>query len=429
MIRTAAALIFLLCGATTTPAQLSNLSDSQEPNGIRLTYLGHAGWEISDGRTVVLVDPFVSRFALDESGAEPSPDGIVAPDTAAIDARIRRADYILITHGHWDHMLDAPYIARRSGAVIIGHETAANIARAYGLTEANIITVRGGEDFEFGRFTLRVIPNLHSALYEKRYYSRTGYPGSGNAPAGLRPPLRRSDFVEGGNLAYLLRIGGYQVLIMGSMNYVEREMQGLRPDVALVGANRSRHEIYDYTGRLMRALGEPSVVIPNHADAPGDQPFLGPMARNVEAFEKEVKAASPTSRVLIPSWFEPITLPERRHHSAKDLLIAERAVELLSTLTWDPREAGSACAVDTNTITLRCAVIRATQEIDGESMVLLHAFTWEVLYQVAVRLGADTPQTDLVATYENRPGATAAEMLSLVRQVRDHIRANLQLEQ
>jgi hypothetical protein len=215
----------------------------------------------------------------------------------------------------------------------------------------------------------------------------------------------------------------------GSMNYVEREMQGLRPDVALVGANRSRHEIYDYTGRLMRALGEPSVVIPNHADAPGDQPFLGPMARNVEAFEKEVKAASPTSRVLIPSWFEPITLPERRHHSAKDLLIAERAVELLSTLTWDPREAGSACAVDTNTITLQCAVIRATQEIDGESMVLLHAFTWEVLYQVAVRLGADTPQTDLVATYENRPGATAAEMLSLVRQVRDHIRANLQLEQ
>lgn len=42
-LRAAGALVFLLCGATTTPAQLSSLSDSQEPNGIRLTYLGHAG--------------------------------------------------------------------------------------------------------------------------------------------------------------------------------------------------------------------------------------------------------------------------------------------------------------------------------------------------------------------------------------------------
>ena len=56
---------------------------------------------------------------------------------------------------------------------------------------------------------------------------------------------------------YLLRIGGQQILIMGSMNYIEREMEGLRPTVALVGANPFRQEIHDYTGRLLRALGNP----------------------------------------------------------------------------------------------------------------------------------------------------------------------------
>jgi hypothetical protein len=44
---------------------------------------------------------------------------------------------------------------------------------------------------------------------------------------------------------------------MGSMNCIEREMEGLRPDIDLVGANSQRREIYDYAGRLMRALGHP----------------------------------------------------------------------------------------------------------------------------------------------------------------------------
>jgi hypothetical protein len=38
------------------------------------------------------------------------------------------------------------------------------------------------------------------------------------------------------------------------MNYIEREIVGLEPDVALIGAGASRKEIYDYSGRLMRDL-------------------------------------------------------------------------------------------------------------------------------------------------------------------------------
>ena len=42
-------------------------------------------------------------------------------------------------------------------------------------------------------------------------------------------PLRISDYIEGGSLMYLCRLGGHQVLTMGSMNFIERELEGYGP--------------------------------------------------------------------------------------------------------------------------------------------------------------------------------------------------------
>ena len=315
--RVSRALVLLLIAAATVDAQDTSAAPVKRTSAtgeIRLTYLGNAGWEITDGSTTVLVDPFLSQFARWVPGrpqSDRATNPIIAPDTALINQHVRRADYIIITHGHSDHALDAGYISQRTGATIIGHETAANLARAYGVTDKNLITVIGGEDYEFGAFSLKVIPNIHSALDQKHYYNNTrGITGA--APRGLRAPLHINDFVEGGNLAYLLRMSGHEVLIMGSMNYIEREMTGLRPDIALVGANDQRREIHDFTGRLMRALGNPAIVIPTHADSYGDpNPPPAAVASN-KRFVSEVAAASPKSRVISPKWFEPIVIPRRR---------------------------------------------------------------------------------------------------------------------
>jgi reactive intermediate/imine deaminase len=278
---------------------------------IRLTYLGNAGWEITDGRRLVLVDPFLTQFRRwRPGGSDVAPAGLYLPDTAFIKERVPRADYILITHGHSDHALDAGYISHRTGAVIIGHETAANLARAYDVPDSSLITVIGGEDYDFGDFSVRVIPNIHSALDDKRYYNN-GRGIAGKAPRGLRAPLKRNDYQEGGNLAYLVRMAGHEVLVMGSMNYIEREMEGLHPDIALVGSNSQRLEIHDFTGRLMRALGNPAVVLPSHADGYGD-PNPSPAAlADRRLFQQEVAAASPATRFIAPKWFEPIVLTAR----------------------------------------------------------------------------------------------------------------------
>ena len=96
---------------------------------------------------------------------------------------------------------------------------------------------------------------------------------------------------------------------MGSMNYIEREMEGLRPDIALVGANHERLEIHDYTRRLMSALGNPLVVMPTHWDGYGYAPLRDQSLAAAHEFADEVTAASPKTGVIIPQYFEPIRVP------------------------------------------------------------------------------------------------------------------------
>ena len=79
-------------------------------------------------------------------------------DTATIDAHIQRADFILITHTHPDHALDVPYIARKTGATVIGTESARNLGRAYGIPGDKLIVARGGDDLEFDGWSVQVIP-------------------------------------------------------------------------------------------------------------------------------------------------------------------------------------------------------------------------------------------------------------------------------
>ena len=289
--------------------------------GLQLTHLGAAGWEITDGTTVVLLDPYLSRLRYTgrfggwstpplagDTRRAFGPDDALEPDVAAIDAHVTRADFILHSHSHFNHTLDMPHIAGKTGATVIGTESTINLARAGGVPEAQLFGVHGGEDYELGPLSVKVIPSLHSALDGKHYFD------AGTIPRDFRGPRRMSTDVEGGTLAYLLRFGGRQILWFGSMNYIEREVQGLRPDVAMIAAARQRLEIHDYTGRLLRALGRPPIVFATHWDeqsfpygAPQDERL-----REAEVFVREVKAVAPRTRVIVPRHLERHVLPAPR---------------------------------------------------------------------------------------------------------------------
>ncbi len=293
------------------------LALSLRADSVSLTYLGTAGWQITNGKTVILIDPYLTRAKYPSPNDNVSPDdprplvtgdSVVEPDAGVIDAHITKADFIFLTHTHPDHSLDMPYIARKTGARVIGTESTANVARAEGVDQRQIQIVRGGEELNFEGFSVRVIPSLHGLFRKPAPGQRPAKPPV--VPAGLKAPLRFGQHVEGGTLAYLITIDRHRILFFGSMNYVETELTGLRPDVALIGAMPERNNIEDYTPRLMRALGNPPIVIPTHWDR-FNVPYSvsqEPAVRRLQSFIDEVKSASPRTRVIVPEYFKPIRL-------------------------------------------------------------------------------------------------------------------------
>jgi L-ascorbate metabolism protein UlaG (beta-lactamase superfamily) len=290
---------------------------------LRFTHFGAAGWEITDGETVLLLDPYFSRIrtvnVFGKSVPPPSRDprpvfglnDILVSDTATIDAHVNRAHFILISHSHFNHCMDMPYIAKKTNAAVIGTESTTNIARACGVSEHKLVTVRGGEDYELGAVSVKVIPSLHSALMvpsPRSALENCRYFDSRVVPRDVKSPLRLADYVEGGTLGYFVRFGEQRILALCSMNYIEREMLGLRPKVALVPAAHWRLEVHDYTARLMRALGLPPLVIATHWDAQS-APYGAPQEQQLEqaqSFVREVKAVSPGTRVIVPGHFETV---------------------------------------------------------------------------------------------------------------------------
>lgn len=304
----------IVAGATARP----NPTGTKESSRVTLEYMGAAGWRISDGTTIILIDPYLSRILgpppplappYTRTPGDTRPvygwNDVAAPDVAAIDAHVPHADFVFVTHTHYDHVLDVPHIALSTHSTVVGTESTENVMRAYGVPETQLITVRGGEDFDFGVFSAKVIPSLHSPLDHKHYFS------SEIAPAGMKAPLTLQQMhPEGGTLAYLIRFHGHQILVFGGMNYIEREIEGLEPDVVLVGAASSRKEIYDYSGRLMRDLHFPLLVLPTHWDN-----FFAPYGASQQAsvdalqsFIQEIRAASPKTKIVVPKYFEAIPL-------------------------------------------------------------------------------------------------------------------------
>jgi L-ascorbate metabolism protein UlaG (beta-lactamase superfamily) len=100
-----------------------------------ITWFGHNCWSIETGGKTILLDPFL----------DPSP-------TAPVKAADVRADYILVSHGHFDHIADAAPIAQRTGATVLANFEVSNWLKRHGVAEEKIkhLNPGGGIQLPFG---------------------------------------------------------------------------------------------------------------------------------------------------------------------------------------------------------------------------------------------------------------------------------------
>src|SRR4029453_6480831 len=99
-----------------------------------------------------------------------------------------------------------PYIARKTGATVIGTESTINLARAGGVPESQLLSAHGGEDWAVGDLSGKCIAILHSGRNGKHFFAARV------VPRDFRGPRRLCTDVEGGTLAYLLRLAGWEIL-------------------------------------------------------------------------------------------------------------------------------------------------------------------------------------------------------------------------
>lgn len=122
-----------------------------------ITWLGHGSWLISSGGKKILLDPF-----LDENPSSP----VKAADV--------EADFILVSHGHFDHVADVAAIANRTGATVVAiFEIAQWFAEKHRVADTIGMNLGGGVDLPFGRATLTLA--YHSSQLPDGSYG--GNPG------------------------------------------------------------------------------------------------------------------------------------------------------------------------------------------------------------------------------------------------------------
>ena len=123
---------------------------------MKITFYGHASLGIQIGDKNIIVDPFITGN----------------PKASHIDINNLKADYILVTHAHQDHILDVEAIAKRTGAVIVSNYEIVTYYEKLGFT-GHPMNHGGQWNFEFG--TVKYVNAIHTSSFPDGSYG--GQPG------------------------------------------------------------------------------------------------------------------------------------------------------------------------------------------------------------------------------------------------------------
>ncbi len=123
---------------------------------MKITYLGHASLSIEVANKNIIVDPFISGNELAKN----------------VDIDSLKADYILVTHAHEDHILDVESIAKRTGAKVVSNFEIVNHFGNLGI-EGHPMNHGGTWQFDFGKVTYTNA--IHSSSFPDGSYG--GQPG------------------------------------------------------------------------------------------------------------------------------------------------------------------------------------------------------------------------------------------------------------
>lgn len=309
--------------APVDPAWAVAGSKSISTGAVTVRFSGTATLLFSDGETQWMTDgwftrPGPLRLALGKIG----PD-LLAIEQGLADNHVVELAAVLPVHSHYDHAMDAPEVARRTGALLLGSESTANIGRGWGLPESQIRVLADRQPVHLGKFTITPIESRHFQFPDATIRERVL--GDPSITVPLVPPVSAFDYRVG--KAYVLHVshpkGSW--LIVGSAGYVEGALQGLSADTVFLGVGGLGSQTAEYRETFWRETVDavhPSRIIPIHFDsltAPVEGLFRGELLAlsllsgggdDTRSFLRDKEAANPGLRFSTLPRFEEVVLFE-----------------------------------------------------------------------------------------------------------------------
>jgi L-ascorbate metabolism protein UlaG (beta-lactamase superfamily) len=211
-----------------------------------IRFLGHAAFELTEGDTRILVDPFLT-----------------GNPKAAVSADELEPTHIFLTHGHADHIGDTVDIAKRTGAQVVAIVELANELQEDGVE--NVSDPNIGGTIEFGNVSVRLVPAWHTSTTPK---------GTVNTPAGL-----------------VIKVGDTTVYHLGDTAlFSDLQLVKARDNIDVALMCIGGHYTMDRLDAIAAAeLVGANTVIPCHYNT------FPPIETDAEAFKNDVK----TSEVVI----------------------------------------------------------------------------------------------------------------------------------
>ncbi len=210
---------------------------------MEIRFLGHAAFELTDGSTSVLIDPFLTG----------NPKAAVSPEELS-------PQTILLTHGHADHIGDTVSIAKRASSDVVAIVEIANELSQDGVQSVHDPNLGGTVSFEWG--SAKLVPAWHTSTTPK---------GTVNTPAGLVVEI-------GGKTIYHLG----DTALFSDLQLIAASTGAIDVALMCIGGHYTmdRHDAVQ-AARLIGA----KQVIPCHYDT------FPPIVTDAQAFKADVESA------------------------------------------------------------------------------------------------------------------------------------------
>jgi L-ascorbate metabolism protein UlaG (beta-lactamase superfamily) len=300
-------------------------SSAGPKNQVRITYLGTNGYQFEFEGHALLVDPYFSRVDL----LTVALGSRIQPNASRINDGLHhlasancRTDAILVTHGHFDHLLDVPAVMAKTRARLVASASSVDLAKRAGASSGD--AVKPGDVRRIGPWKIRVLAATHDRLFGKVPFdeprsqaglaAEAAYSAEAAAKAGsakAEPPQRAADWICGEPLAFLIEVNGQRIYIDSGGTPAQlppNESGSRRMDLAILGM-----ALPDSRARLVAALAhlQPRYILPSHQDdffRPLSAGFqFGPLT-DFPRVQREC-AQQNRGRLILLDYFKPWTLP------------------------------------------------------------------------------------------------------------------------